>query len=117
MSFLAHVAFSAVTTYQVSGQLGKTQGISLAPESQSSEVQWFCLGAFAPGMHFALEEYAFLRTIDYRALKLGHWLVGPPCMLASLDFLLDTVPFSFNDPTVNHRRVVGLFEAGRAAPI
>jgi hypothetical protein len=42
---------------------------------------------------------------------LGHWLVGPPCMLASLDFLLDTVPFSFNDPMVNRCRVVGLFAA------
>lgn len=57
------------------------------------------------GMSFAIDEASYLLDPDLRIL-VAHWLVGPPCSLACLDFLLDTVPFSFDDPAVTHRRVV-----------
>ena len=83
MPFVAHVAFSAVTAYQVPGQLWKTQGISQVPEHYCSKVQWFCLGAWAPGMRFALGEYDLLRDIDYRALCLDIGLLAHrECWLA-----------------------------------
>ena len=56
---------------------------------------------------WASQHTEYLRLLEPNLSNLASTLASWPIrLLACLDFLLDTVPFSFDDPAVTHRRVV-----------